>query len=290
MIRFAIVFDASRLVFALVALAGFANPARASMLIGASLEVDFAKPADAAAKATWSDNLSLDDQGLGWDASPTEHRPGWFQTRPLAAGVWWRPLPGLGVSVEITPPPAPITLDNGQTHAPWPGSVFARYSADKQHWSGWQALAYQRPPATDAPPALANGVTAPPSDAPSLRFTGTLEVTQRNREAYLRHLETYSRLDVPWRSDEDALARWIVAQEPDFFARHIPFVGYVEVLFENGFSGGRRISGVEVHVGGGISGMAAVPRDPAMEKAWREDNSAWRFPDPPAPRPEEALK
>ena len=284
----------TRFVFGLATFATFAavsKPALASIEIYTSLVVDFTQPADAAAKATWSDTLSLAAAGLGWDATPATHKDGWFQTKPLATGVWWRPAPMIGVTVEITPPPAPFALPNGQISTSWRGSVFARYSADKQHWSSWQALDYQAPPdAHDTSPRQVNGIITPRPDIRPLRFTGTLEVPQRNREAYLRHLETYSRLDVPWASDENALAHWIVAKEPDFFARHTPFVGYMEFLFENGFSGGQRITSVKISAGVGLGGTHATPRDPEIEKAMMRDNSPWRFPDPPAPASGEAAK
>lgn len=272
----------ARFVFVLAAIAAFANPALASMLINTSTAIDFTKPADAVAKAAWSENLSLNDAGLGWDASPATFPSGWLQTKPLATGLWWRPAPGASVSVEISPPPAPITLASGQTYTPWRGSVYARYSADKQHWSSWQKLNFQEPPAADVSATSTNGVSAPPPAPQPLRFTGTLGVPARNREAYVRHLETYSRLDVPWTSDENALAHWIVAKEPDFFARNIPFVGYIEFLFEHDFPGGHRIASVKISAGIGLGGTHAVPRDAGMLNAIARDNSPWRFPDPSA--------
>ncbi len=242
---------------------------RASILSQTSLEIDFTHEADAAAKAAWSDTVDVGPEGLGRDGETASSRDGWIQTKPLAVGLWWRPGPSAGLRLELSPAPAPITLANGQVSTPWGGALFARYSADRIHWSDWQAVDRERAaaPATDAPAAS----TAPGS----LRFAGTLGVPDRERQAYLRHRETYATLDVPWTSDEEALCRWIEAKDPEFFARSIPFVGYVEFLFENGFHGGWRITSLKAEVSYGISGMAAIPRDPGADRA--NDRSPWRF-------------
>lgn len=247
--------------------------APASIISQTRLEIDFTRESDASAKATWSDNVSLDPNGLGWDDTPNAFRPGWIQTKPLSVGLWWRPGPSVGVRVEIAPAPTPVTLANGQTYTPWPGQVFARYSADRRHWSDWQALR-QEPTPAETPPAVALPGEAPPPPRPPV-YSGTLGVPQRERQAYIRHLETYATLDVPWASDEEALCRWIEAKDPEFFARWIPFVGYVEFLFEHDFRGARRITAFRADVGFGISGMSAIPRD--SDAAKLDDRSTWRF-------------
>jgi hypothetical protein len=248
-------------------------PAVASILSQTSLEIDFTRESDASAKAMWSDNVSLAPNGLGWDDVPHTSRPGWIQTKPLAVGLWWRTSPWVGVRVEIAPAPAPIPFANGRSHTPWPGQVFARYSADRSHWSGWHVLRLEPTP-EETPPAVPPVDDAPPPPRP-LVYSGALGVPHRERQDYVRHMETYANLDVPWASDEEALCRWIEEKDPDFFTRSIPFVGYVEFLFEHDFRGSRRLTSLRAHVGFGISGMSAIPRDPDAAKL--DDRSPWRF-------------
>lgn len=265
----AILPHALRAAAAAIALA--ASSAHASILSMNRVEIDFTSVADASAKADWADLVSVGPEGLGWDADPTSVREGWIQTKPIATGLWWRPATSISLRVEISPAPAPITLANGQTHVPWGGLVYARYSADRQHWSDWQALEWK----AEKSPAPAEPVAAEKTPAPPLSFAGTLAVPQLVREPYVKYLESYARMDVPWTSDEEALCRWIITQDRDFFARTIPFVGYVELLFEHGFHGNRRIRSLRVDLSFGMSGMSAIPRDPAAARL--NDQSPWRF-------------
>ncbi len=270
-------FASTRRLGAALLIALSASSAFASIISNHRLEIDFTRADEASVKAAWSETVSPGPGGLGWDAEPAALRSAWMQTKPLAVGLWWRPGPSVGVRVEISPAPTPITLAGGQTYTPWGGRVFARYSADRRHWSNWQALERRQPepPVTAGAVAAAGLASATPTPTRTLGYTGTLGVPQRERQAYLRHLETYSTLDVPWASDEEALCQWIEAEDPEFFARCIPFVGYVEFLFENDFHGSQRMTSFQANVGFGISGASAIPRDPADKRI--NDNSPWRF-------------
>jgi hypothetical protein len=249
----------------LLALGSPSSPTFASILGNTAFEIDFTQPDEAATKATWSESIAASSKGLGWEGSATTVREGWIQTAPVPTGLWWRPPIGVHVRVEILPGPASIVLGNGKISTPFSGEVFVRYSADRVHWSSWQKLAPLR---ADEP------------STPVTVFTGHLGVPARERTAYVERLRAYAMLDVPWASDEEAAARWIVDREPDFFARQIPFIGYVEILHERSFHGGQPITHLKAGIAYGMSGMSAMPKDP--ELARRTDHSAWRFigPDP----------
>ena len=60
-------------------------------------------------------------------------------------------------------------------------------------------------------------------------------IPERELRQYQGYLEQYSKLDVPWTSDEEAAVRWILKQQPDFFERSLPFIGYIEFLFDAPF-------------------------------------------------------
>lgn len=114
-------------------------------------------------------------------------------------------------------------LTNFQDNARQQGylAAFLRYSPDGEHWSTWQAMT------ADAP---AEVKAAQPPPAPS--FSAPVSVPQRETDAYRKKQREYSKLDVPWVSDEHALCEWIVAGDPEFFANNLPFPGSIQVYIE----------------------------------------------------------
>ncbi|WP_298865201.1 hypothetical protein [uncultured Gimesia sp.] len=216
-----------------------------------SLKIDLTNSEDTAAKARWFpvDKLTINDKGLGWDGSADSSRDGWIQTKPMAVGLSWRTAASISLQVTLDPAPTEITLQNGLKFTPDTGTVFARYSPDLKHWSSWQEL--QR--------------TKPSQDLTRKKrgrnFSGRLTVPRRQRSSYGTLLSKYSELDVPWRSDEEAAVRWILNQQPEFFSENLPFIGYVEFLFEGGFYGNQRLRTFKADVSYALSGLHTIPRD-----------------------------
>ena len=142
---------------------------------------------------------------------------------------------------------------------PYVGHVYARFSPDSKHWSNWQSLISDHPLPTDPAGSL---------------FTGDMRVPLRERREYCDLMEAYSKLDVPWTHDEEAIAAWILGRDAKFFERSLPFVGYVEFLFEAPLYGGQRITSLKAWVGYGLSGFRSEPKDP---KAGLNRDVPWRF-------------
>jgi hypothetical protein len=226
--------------------------ARASIQGNSELEIDFTNEKDASKKAVWSpaDKLSVSSAGLGWDGEADASWDGWIQTRPHAIGYSWRPTRNVSVSVEIQPAMCEA------------GGVYLRYSSDRKHWTSWQALLRGRSP---------NDRRQVPAGS---SYHGTIRVPYRDQQTYNRLLSEYSTMDVPWKSDEEAAVRWIVARDPDFFAEQIPFIGYVEFLVEQGFAGSRRVKSFNAELGFGMGGLHVPPRDPP---AYKDRDVPWRF-------------
>jgi len=246
---------------AIVAAAFFTASTQGSISGGNQLLIDFTRQKDAASKATWSlpDKLTISEKGLGWDGRAPESVDGWIQTKPFAVGLSWRAASNVSLRVTIAPPPKPFLLDNGQTSTPYAGQVYARFSPDSKHWSTWQSLKTDIPLSTDPAGSL---------------FTGTMGVPQRERREYGDLREAYSKLDVPWTDDEEAMVAWIIARDAKFFERSLPFVGYVEFLFEAPLHGGQRITALTAYVGYGMSGLHRVAKDP---KVAENRDVPWRF-------------
>jgi hypothetical protein len=232
---------------------------QASMAFWTRLTIDFTDAKDAEAKASWfePDKLTLTASGLGLDGDAASSRDGWIQTKPFAVGLSWRPTAAVQMHVQILPPVKLITLTNGQTTTAWVGQVFARYSPDCKHWSSWQALSRD-------------------DKKPETRvFTGELWVPNRERETYCALLSEYAKLDVPWKSDEEAAVTWILQRTPDFFEHSLPFIGYVEFLFEAPFYGGQHIQRLEADLSYGMGGLHQPPKDQNMYR--EREQIPWRF-------------
>jgi hypothetical protein len=228
------------------------------------MKIDFTNAADANSQATWSDpqKITVSKDGLGWDGEAASMWEGSFHTKPLPLGLSWRPAYSISVRVQILPPAREITLNSGQRSIPPDGELYIRYSPDLEHWSSWQVLQHANPQSPDA-------------KQPARIYRGTIAVPKLERKEYDSLLSEYSRLDVPWKSDEEAAVHWILGRDPDFFSRHIPFIGYVEFAYEGEFFGGQRIQSFEADVSYGMSGLHSPPKDKAVYK--NRDSTPWRF-------------
>jgi len=249
-----------------IALAGLvASSAGASILDFKSLAIDFTNATDAKAKATWSEpeKLTISTNGLGWDGEAASSRDGWIESVPLALGLSWRPPYAVSVRVSVHPKPTEVVLNSGQKSTPYAGDVYVRYSPDLQHWSTWQVLQPGEPQSNAE------------KQNPGRHFIGTVRVQYSERDQYGKLMSEYARLDVQWKSDEDAAVRWILDKEPDFFAKQLPFIGYVQFRYEAGFYGGQRVTSFKADVSYGMSGMHSAPKD---KDAYKDrDSRPWSF-------------
>jgi hypothetical protein len=243
----------------------YTSSAPASIIEFKSLDIDFTDSTDAAVNAIWSepDILTITSNGLGWDGEPASLRDGWIHTAPLALGLSWRPPFAISIRVSIQPEIEEIVLGNGQTSLPYQGDIYVRYSPDAMNWSTWQALGQDKPQSNTA------------IQDPGRDFIGTVRVPYSEREEYQKLLQEYAELDVPWRSDEDAAVRWILASYPNFFETHLPFIGYIEFLYEGSFHGGQRITSFRAEITYGMSGLHYSPEDDSIYAD--RDSRPWSF-------------
>jgi hypothetical protein len=249
-------FLSSLAVFAIVAVA---ISLRAVILDLKQLSIDFTNKEDAKAKAEWShpDKLTFTAAGLGRQRGSWDND--WIQTQPIPVGLSWRPPTGVSIEVKILPPPkAQHRFENGKEI--WSSEhddLYARYSPDFQHWSSWQVLQRDEKK-TDV------GI-----------FTGGLAVPAREYQKYWSYLQEYEKLDVPWTSDEEAAVAWILKREPAFFAHSLPFIGYVQFLFEPANNQTWRIRRFEATISYGVSGLSSEPKDQSISRM--RDEIPWRF-------------
>jgi hypothetical protein len=244
------------LLVAVVLLAATSAPA--GVLSTQQLKLDFTGPG-ITRQVSWTKaaKLKLDKSGLWYDAPGPESVEVSLQTiEPVATGLSWRPARNVSIDARVTPKLSAIKLDNGQTHEPSHGQMFVRFSPDAKHWSTWQVLRAQ-------------------TDPTGYRFTGELAIARQDAAEYDELLAQYMKRDVVWGSDEEAAVQWILAAQPEFFARHQPFIGYLQLLYEANLPGGARIEHLDIDLTYSIGGAAMRPKDP---KALQDRNGLpWRF-------------
>ena len=227
-----------------------------------SLKIDFTDQHDVKDKATFSPakKLNITKRGLGFDGETNSSIDGWIKTKPLAIGLSWRPASSASISISISPKPKEITLPNGQKSLPNQGSVFVRYSPDMQNWSTWIML---------------NEGESQNQEKKTREYFLRIGIPEVERSKYNELLKSFSKLDVPWKSDEEAAVKWILKKDPEFFAKSIPFMGYVEFLFEGHFTGDQRIKSFNTRVNYSLSGFHHEPKN---NKIWKDHaRKPWRF-------------
>src|SRR4051794_32404246 len=92
------------------------TPVQAAVQGSSQFSIDLSKPADASAKASWSEPATntVTAQRLGWGAAADQgSRDFWLQsTEPLALGLSWRPTMSTNLRVRVYGPGV-----NGQLYA-----------------------------------------------------------------------------------------------------------------------------------------------------------------------------
>jgi hypothetical protein len=244
-----------------------ASTADAFMDSSKEFVLDFGDPKGAKEKANWNDpnRFNVTEQGFGWDGPRNAHRDLTIQsTQRVAVGWSWRPVCSVWIRAEIEP--AGEFKFRGSSIT-WPaGQLFARYSPDGMNWSSWNHLNMEKPK---------------DRKKPKQAYRGTLRIPYKEQKAYRKLLREYSRMDVPWGSDEEAAVKWILRKEPRFFQKSLPFVGYVQFLFEASLRGEQRIKRIRFSLSYAASGMHMPPRDKGARKRHR---GPWRFRADPANR------
>ncbi len=140
--------------------------------------------------------------------------------------------------------------------------MFVRHSPDLVHWSSWQELS---------------------SDSRSNRvFQGSIGIPGRERDAYENLRIEFERNNEAGGSNEEEAVRWIVKNDPTFFAKHLPFIGYIQLLFEGQFVTGDRFKELNAVISYSVGGLHAEPADEEERERFRKQmfTVPWRFEGP----------
>ncbi len=231
--------------------------------------IDFTQPDQAAKLATWStpEYLGCTAGGFGWTGNSRTSRDGWIETNPLSIGTSWRPTQYAGIRISLETNYSAIVSTGAHAKTFYTPSIFVRYSADRVHWSDWQ------------PTTMGEDPRAPGN----VVYTARVGVARRTSGSYREKLQVWSRRDdIAWGSDEHEFCSWLITQDPEYFAKERPFVGYVQFLLEASFKGNQRLKRFEADVNWGVGGLHQFPRDPKTKRrkgAWNFHSMAAKTPD-----------
>lgn len=234
-----------------------ATPVMAVIMWGATHVVDFTDAKKVTNQAKWSEDLELVPEGLQFKNATARTHDSWVVTEPEGVGLSWRPLQGATVRVVVEGLATPQVQEDGNPKIPDGGRAFVRFGPDRKHWSSWQALTYEMNPHREK----------------GALFTGYVGVISSDRAAYEKLLMEYFKLDVPWTSDEEATVKWILKNDPGFFEKVTPFVGWVQFRYEFPLRGQALVKRFSVRLSSAMGGIHAEPKNDA-DKAHK---GPWRF-------------
>jgi hypothetical protein len=203
---------------------------RAQIFSSDTAKIQFA-PTKVPDGVTWSPSVSLTAGGLSSQKLPPNMAAEvWLQSQPISAGMSWRPPTSATIRLDVEAGAEDFTY----LHA------YFRYSCDRVHWSTW----YNLPP-LKAQNGIAGSV-----------YEGSLSIPRMAQEAYYAKMQEWWKTNPPWSSDEHELCAWIASQDPDFFSREFPFIGYVQVRIE-GETRGVELKSLSIRVSSAVSGVHA---------------------------------
>ncbi|MBI3878858.1 MAG: hypothetical protein HY301_02185 [Verrucomicrobia bacterium] len=230
--------------------------ALAQVGMGNELVVDLTKPQEATNHASWGADCCLTNtaRGLGVGDNAGTSANGWIHTKPLAVAIHNEPAQHLNLRVTIEY--APSEPSSTQRKAPFPTYVFARYSPDLKHWSTWHFIESLEKTVTFYTKFIG---------LDEILFQGRLVVPRSERVEFEKeYFKFTSRRKT---SDQEEFVNDLIKREPKFFERSLPFIGYVEVLFEGSVKAGVPIKKLKVEASCTLSGMNFLGND----------RSPWRF-------------
>lgn len=227
------------------------------------LRIDFTDATDVAVKVIRPTTDPAQEHGGRGDVISS--LDGSFWTKPLAIGLAWRPTYFAQIRLTIDPPAKEIVHEQGGKTIVDSGWFYVRYSPDLVHWSSWQYLERREPEGLQE------------KQNPGQYFGTTVRVPYGERRKYEGLLRQYERRDVPWPSDEEAAVRWILQQQPDFFAKQLPFIGYVQFCCEKSSGEDVHIRSFQADVSFTVSGIQQPPKDEDKHAERQRSRQPWSF-------------
>ncbi len=239
-----------------------ATPAHCQIMVADDMNLDLTQPTDQK-KVLWFNTdlwatpltLTATAQGLGWDG-PHDRAPQGIsiETTPLAIGLAWRTASSVSIQAKVTAL-RPLPDWDGETH------LYLRYSPDYRHWSEWQDI---------------DQTSSTKKPGTELTFEGAPAVPSVARLPYDLLLQQHQQMTRS-NDDEEGDVHWILAREPHFFENCLPFMGYIQFLFEAKIEPGQRIRSMDIRYSWGVGGLTQESRGKKGEKKQIDRNGPWHF-------------
>ena len=229
----------------------------AAMMVNNEFKIDFADPNSVSQHiVVWTpqNKIRQTEKGLVFK-HPHNNASVDFSvlTKPYALGLSWRPAYSANLGVELSPM-GKVTAHNGHTLFPPLYSVYVRYSPDMKNWSSWHLMQDKHRDWQERIKANA------------YQYSLRLRVPQQQRKNYNEYFTQYRQMDVPWDCDEEAMVKWMLQQEPDFFKKQIPIVGYVQFLCETSMRANQPLTEAKINIHWGVGGLHSIPKDKSVYK------------------------
>jgi hypothetical protein len=227
---------------------------RAEIIEGGEESIVFS-PGKVQNGVTWSDSLLLTPGGLSLkELEPNQVMDIWIQTHAFPIGLSWRPPRGANFTVILDG-----ALTTPTTVASDP-EIFIRYSSDKVRWSSWYVFQRENDSTAKSPG----------------NFKSMISVPYIASERYERLMKEWWRTKPVWSSDENEFCEWLIKNEPDFFAREMPFIGYVQVRLERRSARyPQEPRSMKIQYSWGVGGLTSIPRD--KSKVRKDIDEKWFF-------------
>jgi hypothetical protein len=205
---------------------------------------------------TWSENFSLKETGLETTELPAnQSRDLWIQTHAFPIGLSWRPPSSANFTVSFEG-----SLNDADPNYRIEPQIFIRYSCDKVNWSTWY-----------------NFNKTERKDKERFKiYEGKIWLPALASERYLKLMREWWKTEPMWSSDENEYCEWLLKKEPDFFAKEMPFIGYVQVRLEKmSVNLSQNLKSMTIGYSWGVGGLASIPKDKSKVRKNTEDK--WFF-------------
>jgi hypothetical protein len=226
--------------------------AQASILYAGEEKINFS-PNKVQKSVSWSEGFSQTEMGLETKPLPeNQSQDVWLQTHAFPIGLSWRPPSSANFMVSFDG-----SLEEAGQGYP---SIFIRYSSDKANWSTWYAFEKTEKKTKDGLVIYQSKIWLPMSAS----------------ERYRGLMREWWRTDPIWSSDEHEFCEWLIKREPDFFAKQIPFIGYVQVRMENiSVQKSLTLKSMTIGYAWGVGGLQSIPKDKSRVR--KNSDEKWFF-------------
>jgi len=214
--------------------------AEAQVIEIGAFDLDFTHPDTVKGRVeTFPTDLKMSTKGLGYDEQTPATLPvmHFLTTQPTALGSGWTTVSNVTIHARLKVD----FKDNGMYAL---GNLYLRYSPDAVHWSTWQNT---------------TGGTRAHKASLVHTYEGRLSVPDIEQEPYFDLLKQFYKAEPEQTGNEQAAVRWITKRDAHYFEKTLPFIGYIDFLFETSLNSGQHIKSLHCAVIWSYPGLYSGP-------------------------------